>query len=139
MNDLSKLPPEKMAAAFKEQEKKYVYTIDGRSFGPFESSFGGNSFWYPKSSNDLYYGVGDGVFRNGTLMLTSEAFDSCAFYPTADGKKYVMFTYESIVFSDGQTFPSPLDIIAVQRQGKTVFRWITLENNKRLVVYERAM
>jgi hypothetical protein len=139
MNNLSKLPLEKVAEVMKEQEKKYIFTIDGQRFGPFESSFGSSSFWYPKSTNDLYYRVGDGVFRNGALMLTSESFDRCAFYPTPDGKKYAMFTYESIVFSDGQSFPSPLDIMAVQRQGKTVFRWIALEDNRKIVVYERAI
>jgi hypothetical protein len=74
-------------------------TIDGKPFGPFESSFGSSLFWYPKSTNDLY----------------------------------------SVVFSDGQSFPSPLDIMAVKRQGKTVFRWITLEDNRKIVVYERAI
>lgn len=139
MNDLSKLPPEKLTAALQEQEKKYLYTIDGKSFGPFDSSFEPYSFWYPASSNDLFYRVNDNVYRNGTLMLTAQSFDNCNFYPTPDGKKYAMFTYESIVFSDGKTFSSPLDIAAFQRAGKTIFRWITLENNKRLVIYERPM
>jgi hypothetical protein len=139
MNDLSKLPPEKLTAALQEQEKKYLFTIDGKSFGPFDSSFAPYSFWYPASSNDLYYRVNDNVYRNGTLMLTASSFDDCNFYPTPDGKKYAMFNYESIVFSDGKTFPAPLDIVAFQRAGKTIFRWITLENNKRLVICERPM
>jgi hypothetical protein len=139
MNNLGKLPPEKMAAAFKDQEKKYLYTIDGKSYGPFEGSFSSNSFWYPRSANDLYYRVDDDVIRNGALMFKAESFNDCSFYPSPDGKKYAMFTYESIVFSDGRTFPSPHDVIAVQRQGRTVFRWITLENNRKIVVYELAL
>ena len=136
MNNLGKLPPDKLAAALKDQEKKSIYTIDGRTFGPFTNSF---SFWYAKSSNDLYYRVGDDVFRNGALMFKAGSFDRCQFYPSPDGKTYAMSNYESIVFSDGQSFPSPLDVLVLQRAGKTVYRWITLENNKKLVVYERAM
>jgi hypothetical protein len=139
MNNLSKLPLEKMAAVMQEQEKKYLYTIDGRSFGPFESSFESYSFWYAKSTNDLYYRVDDDVFRNGTLMFKAESFDNCQFYPSPDGKTYAMYTYESILFSDGQSFPSPLDVVVLQHAGKTVFRWIALENEKKLVIYERTM
>jgi len=138
-NNLSKLPMEKMAAAFKDLEKKYLYTIDGKSFGPFESSFDSYSFWYPKSSNDLYYRVGDDIFRNGTLLFKAGSFDRCNFYPSPDGKTYAMYTYESIVFSDGRSFPSPLDVVVFPRGGQTVFRWITLENEKKLVVYARTM
>lgn len=139
MNDLTKLPPEKMAEAFKDQEKKYLYTIDGKAFGPFESSFGSHSFWYPKSGHDLYYRVGDDVFKNGSLLFKSSSFDRCNFYTSPDGQSYAMFTYESLVFSDGRKFPPPLDVAVVQRSGKTVFRWIALEDEKKLVVHERAM
>ena len=139
MNDLSKLPPEKMAAAMKDLDKSFLYTIDGRSFGPFDDNFGSSSFWYPKTSNDLYCRVRDDVLRNGALLFKADSFDSCNFYPSPDGKSYAMFTYESIVFSDGQSYPSPLDVLVVARAGRTVFRWISLENEKRLVVYERTM
>jgi hypothetical protein len=139
MKNLAKLPPEKMAVALKEQEKKYLYTIDGKIFGPFESDFESHSFWYPQSSNDLYFRVGDDVLRNGTLLFKAESFDSCGFYPSPDGKTYAMFTYENVAFSDGKKYPAALDVAVVQRAGKTVYRWITLENNRKLVVYERAM
>lgn len=139
MNNLGKLPPEKLQAAFTEQEKKYLYTIAGKKYGPFESSFGAHDVWFPKTSNDLYYQVNGQVFRNGAPMMKADSFDPCNFYPSPDGKTYALFTYENIVFSDGKTFPSPLDIVVFQDGGKTVFKWITLENNKDLVVYQRAM
>jgi hypothetical protein len=140
-DNLSNLPPEKLAAALKEEEKKYLYTIDGKRFGPFESGFGEGygSFWYASSTNDLYYYVNNQLYRNGTPMLKTDSLDPCNFYPSPDGKKYAMFTYESIVFSDGKTYPSPLDIVVFQHEGKTVFKWITLENDKDLVVCQRAM
>jgi hypothetical protein len=137
INNLAKLPPEKMAEAFKEADKKYLYTIDGKKYGPFDR-FEEYSFWYPKTSNDLYFRVGDQIFRNGSPMLTSESFDPCNFYPNADGKSYAMFTYESVLFSDGKKYPSPLDVLTFQDKGKTVFKWLALENAKDLVVYQRT-
>lgn len=139
MSGLAKLPPEKLAAAMKDQEKNYLCTIDGKVLGPFESSFGSSSFWYPSSSSDLYYRVGDDIFRNGARLFKAASFDKCNFYPSLDGRTYALSTYESIVFSDGRTYPSPLDIVIFPRGNRTVFRWITLENDKKLVVYERAM
>jgi hypothetical protein len=139
MNNLSQLPPDKIAAVMKDQENKYLYTIDGRSFGPFGGSFASHSFWYPGSSNDLYYRVGNDVFRNGAILFKAAAFDRCNFYPSPDGKTYAIYSYERIAFSDGQAFPSPLDVAVFPREGKTVFRWITLENEKKLVVYERSL
>jgi len=50
-----------------------------------------------------------------------------------------MYDYDSIVFSDGQSYPPPLDVAVFQRAGRTVVRWITLENEKMIVVYERTM
>jgi len=136
-NNISKLPPEKMADAFKEMDKKYLYTIDGKKYGPFDS-FDSYSFWFPKTSNDLYFRVKDQVFRNGDPMMKADSLDPCNFYPSPDGRFYAMFNYSSITFSDGKKYPSPLDVVAYQDKGKTIFKWITLENNKDLVVYQRA-
>jgi hypothetical protein len=72
-------------------------------------------------------------------MMKVDSFDPCNFYPSPDGKTYALFDYANIVFSDGKKFPSPLDVFVFQEKGKTVFKWITLENNKDLVVYARAM
>jgi hypothetical protein len=134
MDTLAK-SPEKFAAVAGEMNKKRIYTIDGKSFGPFDAV----SYWYAKTSNDLFYRVGEQVFRNGAPMLEAGSFDPCGFYPTPDGRSYAMFTYSSITFSDGTTYPSALDVFAYQDKGKTVFRWLALENKKDLVAYRRPM
>jgi hypothetical protein len=139
MKNMAKLPPEKLQAAFAEQEKKYLYTIAGKKYGPFGSSFDSRDVWFPKTSNDMYFHVNDQLFRNGAPMMKVDSFDPCQFYPTPDGKAYANLTYEKIVFSDGKTYPAPLDIVVFQDGGKTVFKWITLENNKDIVVYQRAI
>lgn len=133
---LASLPPQQVAA---DMDKKYIYTIDGKKFGPFGSSFDESSYWFASTGNDLYYEVDDQLFRNGIVLLKTPWVDPCSFYPSADGRTYALYNYEHIAFSDGQKFPSPLDITVFIRNGQTVFKWITLENKKDLVVYQRAL
>jgi hypothetical protein len=139
MENMGKLPPDKLQAALASQDKRSLYTIDGLKFGPFDSSFSSSSVWYPATSNDLYFEAYGQVFRNGAPYLKNDAFDPCAFYVSPDGRSYALFTYESLSFSDGKTYPPALGIAVFQAKGKTVFRWITLEKDKDIVVYERAM
>jgi hypothetical protein len=136
MENAASIPPEKLNA---NDDTKFLYTIDGKKFGPFNKDFSSGSFWYPANSNDLYYEIGGQLYMNGTPFLKTNWIDPCAFYPSPDGKKYALFTYENIAFSDGIKFPSPLDIVVFQEKGNTVFKWIALENKKCLVVYRRAM
>jgi len=139
MQKLASIPPDKQAAAFAEIEKRYLYTIDGKKFGPFDKDFSASSVWFPAGTNDFYFRDHDQVYRNGVPFLKSESFDDCAFYPSADGKFYVFFTYENVIFSDGLKFPPALDIRTSVVNGRTVYKWISLENKKDIVVYTRTM
>jgi hypothetical protein len=125
-----------MAEAFKELEKKYVYTIDGKMFGTFDSI---DAIWFPKTSNDLYFVVKDQLFRNGAAVPGLASLNRCDFYPAPDGKSYAFVDYESITFSDGRKYPSPLNVIAYEVKGKMTYRWIALEKSRELVVYQRTM
>jgi len=136
MKGLSKLPPEKFAEAAKELGKKYVYTIDGKTYGPFDSI---DDLWFPNTSNDLYFRAQGQVFRNGVPWPKAGSFNSCDFYPSPDGRSYAVVDYANITFSDGKQYPSPLAVVAHQDKGKLVYRWITLEKNKDVVVYQRTM
>jgi hypothetical protein len=137
MEGLAKLPPDKMAAAFKTMEQKFLYTIDGVKYGPFDKNFGGSSVWFVPTSNDLYFRVNDDIFRNGKKFLTLESFNNCSFYPSIDGKSYAYFNYSEIAFSDGTKYPEPLDVVVYEEDGTTVFKWICLENGRDLVVYRK--
>jgi hypothetical protein len=136
MSGFSKLPPEKFAEAAKDLQKKYVYRIDGKVFGPFETI---DAMWFPKTSNDLYVRADGKLFRNGVLLPGAPSFAACDFYPSPDGKSFAVVDYESITFSDGRKFASPLNVLAYQNGGKMVYRWIALEKNKDLVVFQRTM
>ena len=136
MQNLSKLPPDKMAAALQDMEKKYLYTIDGKMYGPFDSIDG---FWFPRTSNDLYFRVQGKLYRNGAVVAGMGSFDRCDFYPSPDGRSYALAGYDVMKFSDGKQYPAPLDLVVVPDKGKVVFKWVALEKDKDLVVYQRTM
>jgi hypothetical protein len=139
---LSPAEAEKMAAAQPEKlnaelNKKYVYTIDGKKFGPFGEDF--KEFWFPVGNNSFFFLVGDQLYMNGSATIKLEPFSPCDFYPSADGKKYALFTYENLVFSDGKKYPFPLSIVTFQENGQAMIKWVALENKKDIVVYQRAI
>jgi len=128
--------PEKYNA---EMNKKYVYTIDGKKFGPYGMDF--KDFWFSVGNNNFFFLDGNQLYMNGspTLTLKIKPFSPCDFYPSADGKKYALFTLENLVFSDGKKYPFPLSIIPFQEGGQTMIKWVALENKKDIVVYQRAI
>jgi hypothetical protein len=74
-----------------------------------------------------------------TLTLNIESFSICDFYPSTDGRKYAYFAVDSLVFSDGKKYRFPLNIISFEEGGQTMIKWVTLENKKDIVVYQRAI
>ncbi len=140
MADMEKMAgqaPEKIAAAMKDLDKEFLYAIDGRKFGPFENDIA--EYWFPKNVNVFYYEAGGRVYRDGVAVPVPEGFGTCAFYPSEDGKKYALYTYENLIFSDGAKYPFPLGLLTLARNGGTVIKWMTLENKKDFVVYQRAL
>ncbi len=136
LQDVSKLPPDKVAAAMADQNKKFVYTIDGKKYGPFDDL---GAVWYARTSNDLYFEAGDKLHRNGTVVPGAGSVSRCDFYPSPDGRSYAIAGYDAMKFSDGKEYPAPLDLVVIHEQGKTVFKWIALEKESEIVVYQRPM
>ena len=136
MEELAATQPEKFDA---EMNKKYVYTIDGKKFGPYGMDF--KDYWFSVGNNNFFFLDGSQLYMNGipTLTLKIEPFSPCDFYPSADGRKYALFTLESLVFSDGKSYPFPLNIITFQKGEQTMIKWIALENKRDIVVYQRAI
>jgi hypothetical protein len=134
--ELAAADPEKYNA---EMNKKYVYTIDGKKFGPYGMDF--KDFWFSVGNNNFFFLDGNQLYMNGTATLTLKVdpFSPCDFYPSADGRKYARFTLESLAFSDGKKYPFPLSIITFQEDGQTTIKWVALENNKDIVVYQRTI
>jgi hypothetical protein len=122
-----------------EMNKKYVYTIEGRKFGPYGMDF--KDFWYSVGNNNFFFLDGNQLYVNGTptITLRIDPFSPCDFYPSADGRKYALCTLESLSFSDGQKYPFPLSVITFPEGGQTMLKWISLENKKDIVVYQRGI
>jgi hypothetical protein len=122
-----------------EMKKKTIYTIDGKKFGPYATDF--KDVWFSVGNNNLFFLDGNQLYMNGTptLTLKIEPFSPCDFYPSADGRKYAFFTLENLVFSDGQKYPYPLSIITFPQGGQTMIKWVALENNRDIVVYQRPI
>ncbi len=137
MQKLAEQSPEKVAAAMKDMDKKFLCVIDGRKFGPFGTDLG--DFWFPATANAFYYEVGDTVFRDGVAVPVPKGFNPCAFYPSEDGKRYAFFSYEFLLFSDGAKFPFPLGLSARSGKDGTILKWAALENKKDLVLYQKTI
>ena len=136
MQKLAGQSPEKVAAAMKDMEKKFLCSIDGRTFGPFGEDLG--EFWFPATANAFYYKVGQKVYRDGIVITVPEGFSACAYYPSEDGKRYAYYSYEFLLFSDGTKFPFPLGLSVRTSNGGTILKWAALENKKDLVVYQKT-
>jgi hypothetical protein len=136
IDELAATQPEKFNT---EMNKKYVYTIDGKKFGPFGLDF--RDLWFSIGNNNFFFLDGNQLYMNGnpTITLKIESFSACDFYPSADGMRYALFTLDSLVFSDGKTYPFPLNVITFQERGQTIIKWVTLENKKDIVVYQRTI
>lgn len=136
LENLAAEDPEKYSA---EMNKAYVYTIDGKKFGPYGMDF--RDCWFSVGSNNFFFLDGNQLYMNGTptITLNIEPFSPCDFYPSADGRKYALFTLESLVFSDGKKYPFPLNMITFREGEQTMIKWIALENKRDIVVYQRAI
>jgi hypothetical protein len=133
---LAAADPEKFSA---EMNKTYVYTIEGKKFGPYGMDF--KDFWFSVGNNSFFYLDGNQLYMNGspTIALKIEPFSPCDFYPSADGRKYALFTVDSLNFSDGKKYPFPLKIITFPEGGQTMIKWVALENKRDFVVYQRPI
>ena len=116
MQDLSKLPPDKLAAALKDMEKKFVYTIDGKKHGPFDDI---DQVWYPRTSSDLYFEVKGQLFRNGTAVAGLKSVNRCDL-PEPGRPVGAIAGYEAEEVQRRQGYPRP-GSGRLPGQGKTVF------------------
>lgn len=118
-------------------EKVLLLNINGKQFGPFDK-LSNSEVWYCKTNNGLIYRVENEIYLNGVKFTTlKETPDPCTFWLSNDGKKNAVVNYDKIVFSDGESFPYPLEVEHVIVNGKTYLIWAALENGTNLVLYKK--
>ncbi|NJK96132.1 MAG: hypothetical protein HC905_15570 [Bacteroidales bacterium] len=148
--DFSKMTQEEIMKWAKEQEEKvknapkpnsYVLVNGTTKFGPFPlNSFYSNNPGFTKNGNWIM-SVNDVLYINGVKVkeFTDMNVNTCQTYLSSDGKKYAVASYDKIFFSDGKTFMSPMEITAIEKDGKVTLKWLSLENEKDLVLYSREL
>jgi len=148
--DYSKMTQEEIMKWAKEMEQKansapqamsYVLLNGTTKFGPFPlSTFYSDNPAFTKNGNWIM-SVNNTLYINGVKVkeFTDMDVNTCQTYLSPDGKKYALASYEKIYFSDGKTYPSPLEIIAGEKDGKITLKWLSLENEKDLVLYSREI
>lgn len=148
--DFSKMTQEDLVKWAKEQEEKmknapkptsYVLVNGTTKLGPFPlNSFYSNNPGYTKNGNWIM-SVNDALYINGVKVkeFTDMNVNTCQTYLSSDGKKFAVASYDKIYFSDGKIYPSPMETTAIEKDGKVTLKWLSLENEKDLVLYSRDL
>jgi hypothetical protein len=148
--DFSKMTQEEIMKWAKEQEQKannaptptsYVLLNGTTKFGPFaQNAFYSDNPAFTKNGNWIM-SVNNTLYINGVKVKEFSDLDvnTCQTYLTPDGKKYAIASYDKIYFSDGKTYPSPMETTAIEKDGKVTLKWLSLENEKDLVLYSRDL
>lgn len=120
----------------------FVYTTGGKVYGPYRSDiFNEDNPGYGFNSGERWHMVADGRLYLGGM----NDFDLGSYSHITDlwwsGKSdnFAYSTYESIVFSSGESYPAPLEMKVVEEKGQTILKWLTLEDKRRFVLYEKSL
>jgi hypothetical protein len=152
MNEVSKMTQEQLLKFAREQEAKqksagppkaYVYASGGAKYGPFEQgAFYTNNPAFTKTGGDNWIMILSNVlYINGQKIKEFENIDlnSCNIWLSKDGKRYAITSYDKLIFTDGKSYGYPMETIAFEKDGKVFIKWISLENEKDLVLYSREI
>lgn len=115
----------------------YIYTSKGQKMGPFNYAtnpgFGVNAGakWHMVADGQLYI-AGKAVKQIGEVDLNG-------FWWSKNGSAYAYSSYDQLVFSDGASFPFPIQMKVVEEGGKTVLKWLALLDERKFVAYSKAL
>jgi hypothetical protein len=156
--DMSKMTPEEITTYLQNIQKKYgiatneqsnspdfyIFLSDGRKLGPYK--LGGYTSDNPAfciTGGDNWYFIDDNkLFVNGSMLkdFGDNSPSTCNIWLSPDGKRYAVFmNYSNLVFSDGQSYPSPLQINAKVENGKALLTWLSLNNKNQIVLYKKTL
>lgn len=150
--DFSNMTTEQLMKMAKEMEEKqknagepkaYVYTNGGKKFGPYPAGgVSDNNPAFCKTGGDNWYMVLDNaLYINGLKVKTFNDINpsACNVWISADGKRWMVSDYEKMMFSDGASYNAPIKISTENKEGKTILKWISFENEKELISYSREL
>jgi hypothetical protein len=123
------------------QNNYFIYSNSGISLGPFQSCPPEKNLGFGKNSGEKWH-----FFDSGKLFVSGKfiqdfgldfSINNFWWSKTSDG--YAFSTYDGLVFSDGKTYPFPLEIMFFEENGKSFLKWITLEERRNFVLYQKEL
>ena len=139
--DLNPFDPESMAKIMADPEaynnpKVKLVGIDGTTYGPFPSDQYADAWFVPPAKLVVYSNYE--ITLDGKFLFKSEDYISkCDIWVSSNGKDYAWANYEYLIFNDGTKYTAPLAIKYTAGGGQANLKWISLENEKNLVLYNR--
>jgi len=150
--DISKLSTDdilKLTKKVEEEQKNapppqaYVYTNNGKKLGPYpkDAFFTDNPAFCITAGENWMMTIDNNLYVNGTLLanLGSESVPNNTIWLSPDGKRFAIISYDKITFSDGSSFTFPLLVKKSQKDGKIWLNWVSLENEKEIVLYSKPL
>ena len=120
----------------------YVYTLDGKVFGPAKKDyFNSNNPGFGINSGERWHLLADGKLYLGGLPATElgEHKRIMKLWWSETGNNYAYRTNNSLVFSSGQSFPAPVELKGVKENGQYILKWLSLEDGRKFVLYQKAL
>ena len=139
--EINPFDPESMAKIMADPEaynnpKVKLVGIDGTIYGPYESDDFSDAWFIPPAKLVVY--ANHEITLDGKFLFKSEDYISkCDIWVSSNGKDYAWANYEYLIFSDGAKYTAPLAIKYTINGGQAILKWISLENEKNLTLYNR--
>jgi hypothetical protein len=95
--------------------------------------------WYSGSGNHIVIYEHETVSVDGNVIKTfpaNSSIEACDLFVGSDGKGIAQVKDNAITFPDGDYFQYPLRMAVINSNGKSMFKWLALED-RQLVVYEK--
>lgn len=125
--------------------KLTIVDLNGTKYGPFDSNeIRDSDFWFCKSGGSHWYvRQGEVIMRDGKTWKTfSSAPSTCDFWVNENGTAIGINDYGDALNKEVSGvfhMMNALDISVFIKNGKQWIKWISLENQKDLVVYQRPL
>lgn len=136
-----------MVTTVKEKEdnppEAYIYFQDGKKFGPYNpNKINPNNPAFNKAGGDNWLlTMNSKLFINGIKVkdLINEEISPANIWLSPDGKRYAVIVFNRIEFSDGTIIKDPLKFRILVQQNKITVWWLSVENEKYIVLYSKTI
>lgn len=136
-----------MVTTVKEKEgnppEAFIYFQDGKKFGPYNpKKINPDNPAFSKTGGDNWLlTINSKLFINGIQVkdLINEQISPANIWLTPDGKRFVVVVYNRIEFSDGIIIKDPLKFRISVQQNKITIWWLSVENEKDIVLYSKTI